>query len=179
MLHSSKTKKSSTQEAVQVCLHMSNTKLREGNLNVDQLSNLDHVTTNATSSHCEAQLCTFEDDEAVIKMIFKGRSPMMRHVSRTHRVASDWLFDRINLHPKIQIKYVDTKNQLADMLTKGHFTRDEWNNLLRLFNVMNFCMFSRSHFRTTEKANTMSKRIRERKTGEELAEAGFFCCPGE
>ena len=32
--------------------------------------------------------------------------------------------------PKIQIKYVDTKNQLADMLTKGNFTRDEWNHLL-------------------------------------------------
>ena len=38
----------------------------------------------------------------------------MRHVSRTHRVALDWLFDRINLDPKIQIKYIDTKNQLAD-----------------------------------------------------------------
>ena len=44
--------------------------------------------------------CTvFEDNEAVIKMIIKGRSPTMRHVSRTHRVALDWLFDRINLGP--------------------------------------------------------------------------------
>ena len=34
----------------------------------------------------------------------------MRHVSRSHRVALDGLFDRINLDPKIQIKYVDTKN---------------------------------------------------------------------
>ena len=42
-------------------------------------------------------LCMFEDTEAVIKMIFKGRSPTMRHVFRTHRVALDWLFDRINL----------------------------------------------------------------------------------
>ena len=33
----------------------------------------------------------------------------MRHVSRTHRVALDWLFDRTNVDPKIQIKYVDTK----------------------------------------------------------------------
>ena len=29
----------------------------------------------------------------------KGRSPTMRHVSRNHRVALDWLFDRINLEP--------------------------------------------------------------------------------
>ena len=28
----------------------------------------------------------------------KGKgSPTMRHVSRTHRVALDWLFDRINV----------------------------------------------------------------------------------
>ena len=33
--------------------------------------------------------------------------------------------------PKIQMKCVDTKNQLADMLTKGSFTRDDWNHLFR------------------------------------------------
>ena len=82
-----------------------------------------------------AMLYIFEDNEAMIKMIIKGRSPTMRHVSRTHRVALDWLFDRINLDPKIQIKHMDTKHQLADILTKGNFTRDEWNNLLRLLNI--------------------------------------------
>ena len=46
----------------------------------------------------------------------------MRHVSRTHRVALGWLFDRINLDPKIQIKYIDTKNQLTDILTKGEIS---------------------------------------------------------
>ena len=60
----------------------------------------------------------------------------MRHVSRTHRVALDWLFDRVNLEPKIQIKYFDTKNQLADILTKGNFTRDEWNLLLCLCSIL-------------------------------------------
>ena len=62
----------------------------------------------------------------------------MGHVSRTHRVALDWLFDRINLDLKIQIKYIDTKNQLADILTKGNFTRDEWNHLLCLLNISHF-----------------------------------------
>ena len=75
---------------------------------------MDRVTTNAHSSQGESQLYIFEDNEAVIKMIIKGRSPMMRHISRTHRVALDWFFDRINLDHKIQIKYFDTKNQLAD-----------------------------------------------------------------
>ena len=54
----------------------------------------------SSTSHQEALLYVFEDNEAVIKMIIKGRSPTMRHVSRTHRVALDWLFDPINLDPK-------------------------------------------------------------------------------
>ena len=107
-------------------------------------------------------LYIFEDNEAVIKMIIKGRSPTMRHVSRTHRVALDWLFDRINLDPKVQIKYTDTKNQLADILTKGNFTRDEWNHLLCLFNI--------SHFSSINKCKAMSKRTQE-DAGEERVTA--------
>ena len=95
-------------------------------------------------------------------MIIKGRSPTMRHVSRTHRVALDWLFDRINLDPKIHIKYIDTKNQLADMLTKGNFTRDEWNHLLCLFNI--------SHFSSTICSEVMSKRLQQ-DSGEERVTA--------
>ena len=71
-------------------------------------------------------------------MITKGRSPTMRHVSRTHRVALDWLFDRINLDSKILIRYIDTKHQLTDILTKGNFTRDLWNTLLHVFNISHF-----------------------------------------
>ena len=74
----------------------------------------------------------------------------MRHVSRTHRVALDWLCDRVNLDPKIQIKYIDTKNQLADMLTKGNFTRDDWNHLV--------CLFNSSHFSSTDCSEVMSKK---------------------
>ena len=86
----------------------------------------------------------------------------MRHVSRTHRVALDWLFDRINLDSKIQIKYIDTKNQLADILTKGNFTRDEWNHLLNLFNI--------SHFSPTVCSAAMAKRSQQ-DSGEERVTA--------
>ena len=87
-------------------------------------------------------LYVFEDNEAVIKIIIKGSSPTMRHVCGSHRVELDWLFDRINLDPQIQIKYVDTKNPLADILTNGNLTRDEWNHLLRFFNISNFSSVS-------------------------------------
>ena len=93
-------------------------------VNLD-LNNVDHVSSNVRPSRFGAMLPVFEDNEAVIKVVIKGRSPTMRHVSRTHRVAQDWLFDRINLDPKIQIRCIDTKHQLADRLTKGNFTRDE------------------------------------------------------
>ena len=75
---------------------------------IDVVHDLDLVPSNVQSASREALLYVFEDNEAVIKMIMKGRSPTMRHV-RTHRVALDWLFDRINLDPKIQIKHIATK----------------------------------------------------------------------
>ena len=126
------------------------------------MKDIDSVLSNGQSARQEALLYVFEDNEAVIKMIIKGRSPTMRHVSRTHRVALDWLFDRINLDPKIQIKYIDTKNQHADILTKGNFTRDEWNHLLTLFNI--------SHFSSTVCSAATAKRIQQ-ESGEERVTA--------
>ena len=118
-----------------------------------KLTKKGHVPTNTHSSERESQSYVSENNEAMIKMIIKGRSPTMRHVSRTHRVALDWLLDRINVEPMIQIKYVDTKNQLADLLTKGSFTRDDWNHLL--------CLFNSSHFSSAVCCDTMAKRSQQ------------------
>ena len=127
---------------------------------IDVMEDIDSVPSNVQSARQEALLYVFEDNEAVIKMIIKGRSLTMRHVSRTHSL--DWLFDRINLDSKIQIKYIDTKNQLADILTKGNFTRDEWNHLLNLFNI--------SHFSSTACTAAMAKRAQQG-SGEERVTA--------
>ena len=125
----------------------------ESNNEIDVMQDIDAVPSNVQSANRDALLYVFDDNEAVIKMIMKGRSPTMRHVSRTHGVALDWLFDRINLDLKIQIKYIDTKNQLADILTKGNFTRDEWNHLLTLFNI--------SHFSSTACIAAVAKRAQQ------------------
>ena len=132
------------------------------NLTIKSMKDIDSVPSNVQSARQEALLYVFEDNEAVIKMIMKGRSLTMRHVSRTHRVALDWLFDRINLDPRIQIKYIDTKNQLADILTKGNFTRGEWNHLL--------CLFNLSHFSSTACTTAMEKRAQQG-SGEERVTA--------
>ena len=44
-------------------------------------------------------------------------------------------------------------HQLADMLTKGNFTRDEWKHLSCLFNV--------SHFSSADCSEVMSKRTQQ------------------
>ena len=131
--------------------------------------------------HLSALLCIFQDSEAVIKMIVKGqksddeikifiqgRSPTMRHVSPTHRVALDWLFDRINFDPKIKIQCVDITNRLADNSTEDRFTHDEPNHLLRSFNIMNFSMFACTHISPIKNPQSMSKWLmQEGKPGEE------------
>ena len=45
------------------------------------------------------------------------------------------------------------KNQLADILTEGNFTRDEWNHLLTLFNI--------GHFSSTSCIAAMAKRAQQ------------------
>ena len=110
---------------------------------IDVTRDIDAVPSNVQSARQEALLYVFEDNEAVIKMIIKGRSPTMRHVSRTHRVALDRLFDRINLDPKSK-------------------TRDEWNHLLNLFNI--------SHFSFTACTAAMAKRAQQG-SGEERVTA--------
>ena len=64
-----------------------------------------------------------------------------------------------------------TPKKLADMITKGIFTRDEWNHLLRLLNIMSFSMFSCSHVShflsdPIGKQSAMSKRGQEATSSE-------------
>ena len=47
---------------------------------IDVIKDIDIVPSNVQSARQEALLYVFEDNEAVIKMIIKGRSPTMRDV---------------------------------------------------------------------------------------------------
>ena len=51
------------------------------------LNSIDCGPSHVQFSHQKALLYVFEDNEAVIKMIIEGRSPTMRHVSRTQSCA--------------------------------------------------------------------------------------------
>ena len=52
------------------------------------------------------EIIILEDNEAVIKMTIKGRSPAMRHVARTHRVDLDWLFERFLKDPSLSLIHI-------------------------------------------------------------------------
>ena len=87
----------------------------------------------------------------------------MRHVSRTppelRLIGCSIEFTSTQ---KIQTKYIDTKNQLADTLTKGNFTRDEW---------IIFCACSISAISvSTVCSDTMAKRS-QHDSGEERVTA--------
>ena len=96
------------------------TKQRRLPLEGSVLDQIDHVSSNAKQSCRTALLTDFEDDEAVIQMIIPRRNPTMRHVSHTHCVTLDWLSDWNILVQMIQVRYVDTQSQLADILPKDH-----------------------------------------------------------
>ena len=46
-----------------------------------------------------------------------------------HRVDLDILWERLRTDPSLSIRYVGTKQQLADILTKGSFTKIVWDEL--------------------------------------------------
>ena len=98
----------------------------------DPFGGIDYVPPNARLFSMRTALYISEENEAVNRQVNKGRSPTLRHISRTHRVDLDWLYDRISLDPMIQIKYVNTTEQFAD--TRGSLTRDRWTQLTVLVN---------------------------------------------
>ena len=93
---------------------------------------VDYVTPNYKGGSGRAKLHILEDNEAVIQMVIKCRAPNMRHCGRTHRVDLDWLIERIKEDTSMFIRYVNTKQQLADILTKGSFTQAAWEILCRM-----------------------------------------------
>ena len=90
---------------------------------------IDYVPPSVSSPLHNSVLTIMEDNEAVIKMTRKGRSPALRHVARTHRVNLDWLFERLNHDQSLAMRYVRTTQQLADILTKGSFSVPVWETL--------------------------------------------------
>ena len=98
----------------------------------DMVKRIDHVPPTLPPLTSNARLVCLEDNDAAIKMILKGRTNKMRHVTRTHRIDLDWLFNVIREDPGVSIKYINTKKQVADIFTKGSFTSQQFLELFFL-----------------------------------------------
>ena len=107
-------------------------------------NSIDFVKPNKQSGTGRGKLIIFEDNDPVIKMTNRSRAPTMRHVPRTHRVDLDFLFELLREDPSIFIRYVGTKEQIADIFTKGSFTADQWRSLLRLAQIGSIPSFTKS-----------------------------------
>ena len=100
-----------------------------------ELLNVDYMPTNIPKLSSRCQLIIMEDNDAVIKMCVKVRSPSMRHLARTHRIDVDALIEGIHTDKGVSIKYVNTKLQIADIFTKGSFSVQTWTSLCKLLQI--------------------------------------------
>ena len=76
-------------------------------------------------------------------------------------VEKEW--EKLKKIPAWQLTKVRNTNEvIADMLTKGNFTRDEWNNLLCLFNISHFSsLCCAKNFSLISCTDRMAKRMQE------------------
>ena len=129
---------------------------------INDLHNVDFIPSNVNSSHQEDLLYVFEDNEAVIKTTFKGRSPTMRHVSRTHRVALDWSSDRIIWTPKSKSKTLTPKTN-----SQTYWPSEIWH----VMNGIIFCVCSTLPISVLPIVLKWCRKERNKDSGEERVTA--------
>ena len=105
-------------------------------------------------AHQEALLYVFEDNEAVIKNDCERQKSCNEtcFLEPTELLLIGCSIELIWI-PKSKSNTSRPKTNSQTFLTKGNFTRDEWNHLLNLFNI--------SHFRTTACTDAMAQRAQQ------------------
>ena len=81
----------------------------------------------------DVDLYIHEDNEATIKIINKGFSAKLRHISRTHKVNLGSIKDEVDKKCN-HLEYVDTKRQAADIFTKA-LDPQKWGPALDMINI--------------------------------------------
>ena len=79
------------------------------------------------------ELQVHEDNQATILVVRKGFSPKLRHISRTHKVNLSSLSEVMS-EPNIDLRYVDTSEQAADIFTKA-LPPHKWTAALALLGI--------------------------------------------
>jgi len=79
-------------------------------------------------------LQVMEDNQATIKVVRKGYSAKLRHVSRTHKVNLSSIHEAIT-RDRVSVDYCKTDEQSADIFTKA-LPPNKWENALTLLGIM-------------------------------------------
>ncbi|CAE7293066.1 GIP [Symbiodinium sp. CCMP2592] len=79
------------------------------------------------------RLIIHEDNQATILVAKKGYSPKLRHIARTHKVNLGSISEVID-EDDVDIEYVDTNLQAADIFTKA-LPPQKWDNALKLLGM--------------------------------------------
>ena len=58
----------------------------------------------------------------------------LRHLPRTHRIDLQWLFE-VCSNPRIRMLYVNTKQQIADLMSKALNIPTTWEHLLDIAQI--------------------------------------------
>ena len=85
-------------------------------------------------------LIFWEDNEAMIRVCRSGRNPTMKTLNRTHAVsiaAMKEVFDRED----IELRYVPSARQAADIYTKAFDNGDKWKEVCILIGVYDMKTF--------------------------------------
>ena len=130
---------------------------------INDLDNVDFVSSDVHSSRQEASLYVFEENETVCLRVgfwcqciwfgFWGPNWFDR-ITNQEQLCGFWTHVSLSGFFPLQSSW---------SLTQGNFTRDEWNHLLCV--VLNIC-----HFSSINSLKTMSKRTQEN-AGEERVKA--------
>ncbi len=86
-----------------------------------------------TVSGRDFKLKNEEDNEATIKIAKKGFSPKLRSLTRTHKVNLGAIHEEIS-KPDIDLEYVPTLEQAADIFTKA-IDPQKWKHALDLLQM--------------------------------------------
>ena len=142
-------------------------------------TNIDHIPPNTTHCWCQCYVvCLWGHWGSNQNDYLWSKSQEWGMFHGPTALLWVWLSGRIILNPQIQIRYTDSKHQLEDTLTKGNFTRDEWNKLFHLFNISNFsslrCIKKISLIICTTMAKKNSGTKRRRKGCVQVATSSDF-----
>ena len=80
-----------------------------------------------------------EDNTATLQIMLTGKSPTLRHVSRTHGVNLLWVHERIagrtGPDAAITADYCKTHDMAADIFTKEFKLLPQWQHALSLISI--------------------------------------------